>query len=130
MPDQQIAVDAAQIETLAARQDSDRHLADFGGREHEFGVRWRLFQRLQQRIEGLRREHMHFIEDIDFVARRYRRITHRIVDLAHIVDAESHADAASISMTSMCRLSMIAWQCSPITGMSMLGPFTEPSGNW
>ena len=38
-------------------------------------------------------------------------------------------EAASISSTSGCRLSMMAWQCTPITGMSMVGPFTEPSGN-
>jgi hypothetical protein len=38
-------------------------------------------------------------------------------------------EAASISITSMCRLSMIAWQCRPSFGMAMVGPFTEPSGS-
>ncbi len=38
-------------------------------------------------------------------------------------------EAASISKTSMCRLSMIAWQCTPILGMAMVGWVTEPSGN-
>ena len=43
---QQRGVDPAQIEALAARQNGDRHFADFGGGEDEFGVRRRLFQRL------------------------------------------------------------------------------------
>ena len=40
------AIEPAQIEALAARQDGDRDLADFGGREDELGVRRRLLQRL------------------------------------------------------------------------------------
>ena len=85
--DQKVGVDAAQIETLAARQHRDRHLADFGGREHELGVRRRLFQCLQQRVEGGAGKHVHFVEDIDLVARRDRRIAHRLVDGAHVLDA-------------------------------------------
>ena len=87
MFDQQRGIDPAQIEALAARQHRDRHFADFGGGENEFGVRRRLFQRLQQRVEGGAREHVHFVEDIDFVARRDRRIADGVVDLAHVVDA-------------------------------------------
>ena len=52
MLDQQRRIDAAQIEALAARQHRDRHLADLGGGEDELGVRRRLFQRLEQRVEG------------------------------------------------------------------------------
>ena len=52
MRDQHVRLDAAQIEALAARQDGDRDLADFGGGENELHVRRRLFQRLQQRVEG------------------------------------------------------------------------------
>ena len=36
---QQRGLDPAQIEALAARQHRDRHFADFGGGEHELGVR-------------------------------------------------------------------------------------------
>ena len=87
MLDQQRGVDPAQIEALAARQHRHRHFADFGGGENEFGVRRRLFQRLQQRVEGGAREHVHFVEDVDLVARRHRRITDGVVDLAHVLDA-------------------------------------------
>ena len=69
MLDQQRGIDAAQIEALAARQHRHRHLADFGGGEDELGVRRRLFQRLEQRVERGARQHVHFVEDIDLVAR-------------------------------------------------------------
>ncbi len=84
---QKRGVDPAQIEALAARQYGDRHFADFGGGEDELGVRRRLFQRLEQRVEGGARQHVHFVEDIDLVARRDRRIADGVVDRAHVVDA-------------------------------------------
>ena len=87
MLDQQRRIDAAQIEALAARQHRDRHFADLGGGEHELGVRRRLFQGLQQRVEGRAGQHVHFVEDIDLVARRHRRVADRLVDRAHVVDA-------------------------------------------
>ena len=127
MLDQQRGIDAAQIEALAARQHRHRHLADFGGGEDELGVRRRLFQRLEQRVERRAREHVHFVEDVDLVARRHRRVADGVVDLAHVLDAL--CEAASISSTSRWRLSMIAWQCTPIAGMVMVGAVTEPSGN-
>jgi hypothetical protein len=39
-------IDAAKVETLAARQDGDRNLADLGRRKNKLGVRRRFFQRL------------------------------------------------------------------------------------
>ncbi len=66
---QRARFDAVQIETLAARQDRDRNLADFSGGEDELDVRRRLFQRLQQPVEGGGGKHVHFVDDIDFVAR-------------------------------------------------------------
>ena len=87
MPDQKIAVHAPKIEPLTPRQHRDRHFSDLGGREDELGVRRRLFQRLQQRVERRRRQHVHFVEDVDLVARAHRRIADRVVDLPHVVDA-------------------------------------------
>ena len=86
MLDQKRGVDPAQIEALAAGEHGHRHFTDFGGGENEFGVRRRLFQRLQQRVEGSAREHMHFVEDVDLVARRHRRVTDGVVDLADVLD--------------------------------------------
>ncbi len=87
MGDQHAGFDPAQVEPLAARQHRDRDLADFGGREHELGVGRRLLQGLQQRVEGLGRQHVHLVEDVDLVAGAHRRVAHGIIDLSDVVDA-------------------------------------------
>ena len=56
---------AAQREALTARQDRQRNLLDFCRGKHEFGVRRRLFERLQQGIEGVAGEHVDFVDDVD-----------------------------------------------------------------
>ena len=87
MGDQQLGVDAPEVEALAARQHGDRHLADLGGGEDELHMRRRLLERLQKAVEGLRRQHVHFVDDVDLVARRHRRVAHLLDDLADVVDA-------------------------------------------
>src|SRR5947209_18638295 len=84
---QQPGIDAPQVESLAARQYGDRDLADLGRGKNEFRVWRRLLQRLEQSVEGLRRQHMNFVQDVDLVARADRRIADRVVDLAHVIDA-------------------------------------------
>ncbi len=87
MRDEHIGLDAAQIEALAARAHGDRDFFDLGRRENEFRMFRRLFERLQQTVEGLLREHMHFVDDIDLGAGEHGAIADRLDDLAHIVDA-------------------------------------------
>ena len=87
MLDQEGGIDAPQIEALAARQYRHRHLANFRGGENELGVRRRLFERLEQRVECSAGQHVHFVEDVDLVARAHRRVADGVVDLAHVVDA-------------------------------------------
>ena len=50
-------------------------------------MRGRLFQRFQQRVEGVAAQHVNFVDNIDLVACRDRGIAHRLDDLAHVVDA-------------------------------------------
>jgi len=85
--DQFVGRDALQIETLTTRQHRNRHLVHLGGGEQEFHVRRRLLQRLEQPVESRLRQHVNFVDDVDLVARRHRRIAHRFDDLADIVDA-------------------------------------------
>ena len=80
-------IDATQVKALAARQHRHRYLADLSGGEDELGVRRRLFQGLEQRVERRAREHVDFVEDIDLVARRHRGVADGVVDLAHVVHA-------------------------------------------
>ena len=87
MRDQQLDWDAAQRETLAARQNRDRDLVDLGRREDEFDVGRRLFERLQQRVEGVLRQHVHFVDDVDLVPPEDRPITHPLGQLTNVVDA-------------------------------------------
>ena len=80
-------LDAAEVEALAARQDGDRDLADLGGGEDELHMLGRLFQRLQQAVEGRLRQHVHFVDDVDLVAGDRRLVARRLDDLADVVDA-------------------------------------------
>ena len=40
----------------------------FGCREDKDNVRWGLFKRFQKRVKRFLREHMRFVDDIDFIA--------------------------------------------------------------
>ena len=50
-------------------------------------MRRRLFQRLEQRVERSRGEHVHFVYDVDLVACVDRRIARTAEQVAHVVDA-------------------------------------------
>ena len=100
---EQLLGDAPQVEALAAAEHGDRELVDLGGREQELHVRRRFLESLQQRVESIARQHVDFVDDVDLVARRNRRIAHRLDDLAHIVDAGvaggvhlDHVDVAAL----------------------------------
>ena len=87
MRDQHVGGHPAQIKTLAARQNRHRQFANLGGGENKLHMgRW-LFQRLQQGVEGVLRQHMHFIDDINLVARRGGGIAHALDNFANVVDA-------------------------------------------
>ena len=47
----------------------------------------RLFERLEERVEGLRSEHVHFVDHVDLVFSLDRRITNVVAQLAHLFDA-------------------------------------------
>ncbi len=79
--------DAAQVEPLAARQDRRQHLLRVGRGEHELHVRRRLFQRLEQRVERRRREHVDFVNDVDLELRAGGRVFAGLAQLADLLDA-------------------------------------------
>ncbi len=49
-------------------------------------MRRRLLQRLQQRIERMPRQHVHFVDQIDLVAAACRHVLHVVEQLARVVD--------------------------------------------
>ena len=87
MRDHHLGFDPAQVEALAAAENGHRHFANLGRGEDEFHMRGRLFERLEQRVEGAGREHMHLVDDIDLVARRSRPVMYAFDDLADVAHA-------------------------------------------
>ena len=59
--------DAVKGDVLAARTDRDRHLMRLRGGQQKDYVRGRLFQRLEQRVEGRLREHVDFVNNVNFI---------------------------------------------------------------
>ena len=86
MRDELVDRHPAQREPLAARQHCHRHLLDFGGGEDEFDIGRRFFERLQQRVEGVLRQHVDFVDDVDLEPRRDRAVAHPLGQLADVVD--------------------------------------------
>ena len=54
--------------------------------ENELHMLGRLFERLQQRVEGVARQHVHFVDDVDLETRRDRAVAHPLDQLADVVD--------------------------------------------
>ncbi len=79
--------DTPEVEALTAGQNRGEDLVRLGRRKDEEHVRWRLLQRLQQRVEGRRREHVYLIDDVHFLPTTLRGNAHRVPELANVVDA-------------------------------------------
>ena len=80
-------VDGREIKPLAPRENRDREFFRLRRAEHKLHVRRRLFQRLEQRVEGLTREHVHFVDDVNLVAASRRADGDVLPQLADLVDA-------------------------------------------
>ena len=75
-----------EIELQTARKYRHRDLLRIGGRQNEFHMLRRLFQRFQHGIEGRIREHVHFVDHIDLEAAPRRRIDGVFEQLTHFID--------------------------------------------
>ena len=75
------------VEPLAPRQDGNRHLVHFSRRKKEFDVAGRFFKCLQQRVKRVFRQHVDFVDDVNLVACRHGRITHRLNNLTDVINA-------------------------------------------
>ncbi len=75
-----------QRELQATRQDGRRQLLRVGGGEDELNVgRW-LFQRLEQGVERVRGQHVHFVDQVNLEAPAARCVLHVIEQLAGVLD--------------------------------------------
>src|SRR3546814_8607434 len=62
-----LLVQALEVELQAARQHRDQQLLRIGGGEQESDVLRRLLECLEQRVERLLRQHVHFVDQVDLV---------------------------------------------------------------
>ena len=85
--DQLVEIHRPKAELLAARGDGGRNLVRFGGAQDEDHPLGRLFERLQQRVEGFVGDLVGFVDDEDFVAVARRAVADVLAQLAHFVDA-------------------------------------------
>ena len=83
--DHVLHADPVEVVGLATGEDGREDLVFFGGGQDEDGMGRRFFEGLEERIEGLLREHMHLIDDIDAVAADLRRDPHLVGQGADIV---------------------------------------------
>ena len=77
--------DALKIIALAAAQDGGGDSLHFGGGKDKDDVLGRLLHCLEQRVERLRREHMHLIDDIHLIPANRREICHLVTQVADVI---------------------------------------------
>ena len=116
-------LDAAQIETLTARQYGDRHLADLSRRENEANVCRRLFERLQKGVESALRQHVDFVDHKDFDACHERHVLRAFDDLADIIDARvgGRVDFEHVRVAAFHDVLAVDTKASCARGMSIVG---------
>ena len=76
-----------EVEMLAPAEDGLGYLVRLGSRKDKFGVERRLFEGLEEGVEGLFGEHVHFVDDVDLVIAVAGGVADRLGDPADIVDA-------------------------------------------
>ena len=79
--------DPTKFVPLATGDDRLQHRVGLGRREHKPDVRRGLLQGLQQGVEGLGREHVDLVDDVDLEARVRGRVRDVVTDRADLVDA-------------------------------------------
>ena len=80
-------IQQAKGKMLAARLDGRGQFVRLRGRQHEERARGRFLQGLEQRVEGLRGQHVRFVNDEDLVAIARGQVAHRFPQFADFVDA-------------------------------------------
>ena len=74
------------MELQTARQDSHRQLLRIGSRQQELNVRGRLFERFQQGVKTVARQHVHFVNQIDLKATARWRVLDVIQQVTGVFD--------------------------------------------
>lgn len=78
--------DALEVVNLAAREDGRDDFVFLGGSEDEFGIRWRLFKGLEERVESVFAQHVDLVDDIHLVVADLRWDAHLVNEAADVVN--------------------------------------------
>ena len=78
--------DALEVVDLASRKDGRDDLVLLGGGEDEFGVRWRLFEGLEEGVESVFAQHVNLVDDIHLVVADLRWDAHLVNKAADVVN--------------------------------------------
>ena len=70
-----------EVKPLRSGNDRQRDLVRLRRRQNEDDIFRRLLQRLQKRVEGTGREHVHLIDNVDFIVGLGRGITRFVADI-------------------------------------------------
>ena len=79
--------DRLEIKSLASTLNCGGHFVRLGGAQNKFHVRRRLLHGLQQRVECRRGEHVHFVNDVNFVRAARRQNSSLGDQVARVVHA-------------------------------------------
>ena len=79
-------MDSCEVIDLASREDSGQNLMLLGRCQDKNGVRRRLLERLEKRVESALRQHVHLIYDINAILPHRRRNAHLVGEFADIVN--------------------------------------------
>ena len=85
--DDECVRNAAQIEPLTTRENGRQDFLRLRRSEHELHMGRGLFQRLQERIEGRRREHVNFVDDVELEFGTGGGVFAGFAQVAHLFDA-------------------------------------------
>jgi len=76
----------AEFEALAAGNDGWQDFLRFRRGKDELHVRRRLFQCFEQGVEGLSRQHVHFVDDVDLEGALGRRVLAVLAQVTDLID--------------------------------------------
>ena len=85
LPYDNITRDGLEVEYLAARENGGKYLLLLGGSHDEDDILGWLLQRFEEGVERRRREHVHLVNDIDFVTPYLGRNVYLLDELAYVV---------------------------------------------
>ena len=77
---------AGEVEALAAADDRGEHFVRLCCGKKEFSSLGRFFKGFQEGIESLLGEHVHFVDDVDFIFSMTGGVADRFIDLPDVVD--------------------------------------------